>query len=193
MPTLPDHFDLTSLKLNVLLALPCQIKILDKCSLFDSFCNDCTYLIDQYPSLPPADAKLKHFYLFFSIAPVLWSLWSYKPLQGACIVVCEWNTSKYRLQNLQCRCRLQMAQCIGALTYGAVGALMHWYSLGITYWIGLYWRVMQLHWPACIELWLLLWGVLYSSQSYSYKTLPYNVKAIDLPLVLGFFRQILRL
>ena len=69
MPTLPDHFDLTSLKLNVLLALPCQIKILDKCSLFDSFCNDCTYLIDQYPSLPPADAKLKHFYLFFSHCP----------------------------------------------------------------------------------------------------------------------------
>ena len=132
LPALPDHFDLTSLKLNVLLALPCQIKILDKCTLFDSFCNDCTYLIDQYPSLPPADAKLKHFYLFFSIAPVLWSLWSYKPLQGACIVVCEWNTSKYRLQNLQCRCRLQMAQCIGALTYGAVGALMHWYSSGIT-------------------------------------------------------------
>ena len=180
MPTLPDHFDLTSLKLNVLLALPCQIKILDKCSLFDSFCNDCTYLIDQYPSLPPADAKLKHFYLFFSIAPVLWSLWSYKPLQGACIVVCEWNTSKYRLQNLQCRCNadgpvhwridIWCSWCINALV-----------QFGY-YWIGLYWRVMQLHWPACIELWLLLWGVLYSSQSYSYKTLPYNVKAIDLPL-----------
>ena len=48
-----------SLNFNVLLALPC---ILNKCTFFDSFCNDCTYFIDQYPSLPPADAKLKHFF-----------------------------------------------------------------------------------------------------------------------------------